>query len=77
MASLPNSWEAMRIAVRNPTGKEKLKYNDIRDLVLAKEIRRRDAGETLGSGSTLNLETRGRGNDKNSNRGRSKSRNFN
>ena len=77
LASLPNSWEAMRIVVRNPTVKEKLKYNDIRDLVLAKEIRRRDAGETLGSGSALNLKTRGRGNDKNSNRGRSKSRNFN
>ena len=67
----------MRIAVHNPTGKEKLKYNDIRDLVLAKEIRKRDAGETLGSGSALNFETRGRGNDKNSNRGKSKSRNFN
>ena len=77
LASLPNSWEAMRIVVRNPTVKEKLKYNDIRDLVLAKEIRRRDAGETLRSGSALNLKTRGRGNDKNSNRGRSKSRNFN
>ena len=77
LASLPNSWEAMRIVVRNPTVKEKLKYNDIRDLVLAKEIRRRDAGETLGSGSALNLKTRGRGNDKNSNRGRLKSRNFN
>ncbi|RVW78557.1 Retrovirus-related Pol polyprotein from transposon TNT 1-94 [Vitis vinifera] len=42
-------------------GKEKLKYNDIRDLILAEEIRRRDAGETSGSGSALNLETRGRG----------------
>ena len=70
MVSLPNSWEAMRIAVHNPTRKEKLKYNDIRDLVLAKEIRKRDAGETLGSGSALNFETRGRGNDKNSNRGK-------
>ena len=27
LASLPNSWEAMRIAVSNSTGKEKLKYN--------------------------------------------------
>ncbi|RVW20272.1 Retrovirus-related Pol polyprotein from transposon TNT 1-94 [Vitis vinifera] len=41
--------------------KGKLKYNDIRDLILAEEIRRRDAGETSGSGSALNLETRGRG----------------
>ena len=77
LASLPNSWEAMRMAVSNSTGKEKLKYNDIRDLILAEEIHRRDAGETLGSSSTLNLETRGRGNDRNSNRGRSKSRNSN
>ena len=29
LASLPNSWEAMRMAVSNSTGKEKLKYNDI------------------------------------------------
>ena len=39
LASLPNSWEAMRMAVSNSTGKEKLKYNDIRDLILAEEIR--------------------------------------
>ncbi|RVW28808.1 Retrovirus-related Pol polyprotein from transposon TNT 1-94 [Vitis vinifera] len=77
LASLPNSWEAIRMAVSNSTGKEKLKYNDIRDLILAEEIRRRDAGETSGSGSTLNLETRGRCNDRNSNQGRSKSRNSN
>ena len=57
LASLPNSWEAMRMAVSNSTGKEKLKYNDIRDLILAEEIRRRDAGETSIYGSALNLET--------------------
>ena len=28
-ASLPNRWEAIRMAVSNSTGKEKLKYNDI------------------------------------------------
>ena len=75
LVSLPNNWEAMRMAVSNSTGKEKLKYNDIRDLILAEEIRRKDVGESLESGSALNLETRGRGNDRNSNRGRSKSRN--
>ena len=74
LASLPNSWKAMRMAVSNFTGKEKLKYNDIRDLILAEEIRRKDASESSGSGSALNLETRGRGNDRNSNRNRSKSR---
>ena len=77
LASLPNSWEAMRMIVSNSTGKEKLNYNDIRDLILAEEIRKRDAGETLGFGSTLNLETRGRGDDRNSNWGKSKSRNSN
>ena len=77
LASMPNSWGAMKIAVSNSTGKEKIKYNNIRDLILAKEVRRRDACETSGSGSALNLETRGRGNDRNSNQGRSKSRNYN
>ena len=65
------------MAVSNSTGKEKLTYNDIRDLILVEEIRRKDAGESSGSGSSLNLEIRGRGNDKNSNRDRSKSRNSN
>ena len=77
LASLPNSWEAIKMVVSNSTGKEKLKYNDIRDLILTEEIRRRDASETSGSGSALNLETRGKGNDRNSNQGRSKSRNPN
>ena len=65
------------MAVSNFTGKEKLKYNDIRDLIMAEKIRRRDAGETSGSGFVLNLEIRGRGNNRNSNRGRSKFRNSN
>ncbi|RVW21719.1 Retrovirus-related Pol polyprotein from transposon TNT 1-94 [Vitis vinifera] len=41
LAYLPNSWEAMRMAVSNSTGKEKFKYNNIRDLILA-ETRGRD-----------------------------------
>ena len=77
LASLLNSWEAMRMTVSNCTGKEKLKYIDIRDLILAEKICRRDAGEISGSSSALNLETKGRGNDKNLNRGRSKSKNSN
>ena len=77
LASLLNSWEAIRMAISNSTGKEKLKYNDIRDLILVEEIRRKNAGEISGSSSALNLETKGMGNDRNSNRGRSKSRNSN
>ena len=44
LTSLPNSWEAMRMVVSNSTGKSKLKYDDIRDLILSEEVRRRDAG---------------------------------
>ena len=44
---------------------------------MAEKIRRRDASETSGSISAINLEPRGRGNDKNSNWDRSKSRNSN
>ena len=49
LAYLPKSWEAMRMTVSNSTGKEKLKYNDIRDLILTEEIHKRDAGEFSGS----------------------------
>ena len=65
------------MVVSNSTGKKKLKYNDIRDLILAEEIRRRDASENSRSSSALNLKIRGRGNDRNSNRDKSKSRNSN
>ena len=68
LAILPNSWEAMMMVVSNSTGKKKLKYNDIRDLILAEEIRRRDASENSRFSSALNLKIRGRGNDRNSNR---------
>ena len=38
----------MKIAVSNSKKKKKkkIKYNDIQDLILAEEIRRRDASET-------------------------------
>ena len=65
------------MTISNSTGKEKLKYNDIRDLIVTEEIRRRDAGEISRFGFVLNLETKSRGNDRNSNWDRSKSRNCN
>ena len=51
LASLPNNWEAMRMVVSNSIRKEKLKYNDIQDLILAKKIRKRDVGKTSRFGS--------------------------
>ena len=68
----------MGMVVSNSFGKAKLKYDDIRDLVLAEKVRKKNSGELLGSGSTLNVDYRGRGNNrdyKGSNKGRSKSRN--
>ena len=52
------------MTVSNSTRNSKLKYNDIRDLILAKEVHRRDASEFSGSGSALNLEHRDRSNSK-------------
>ena len=43
LVSLPNSWEAMKMTVSNSAGKSKLKYDDIRDLIISEEVRRRDA----------------------------------
>jgi hypothetical protein len=74
LASLPNSWEAVRMAVSNSAGKSKLSYEDVRNLVLSEEVRKKDSGETSSSGAALNLEARGRGQERNFVRGRSKSR---
>jgi hypothetical protein len=74
LASLPNNWEAMRMAVSSSTGKSNLKYEDIRDLILSEEMRRRDSSEASCSDAVLNLRKKGRGNGRNSGRGRSRSR---
>lgn len=47
MASLPNSWDLMRVAVSNFIGNQKLKFNDIRDCFLGEEVRMIDSGEPL------------------------------
>ena len=59
LASLPNSWEAIRMAVSNSVGKAKLNFDDTRDLILAEEVRRIDSGEVFGLGFALNVENRG------------------
>ena len=73
LSSLPDSWNATVTAVSSSSGNSKLKFDDVRDLVLSEEIRRRESGETSNS-SALHTETRGRTSERNSNRGRSKSR---
>ena len=60
LASLPNSWVAMRMAVSNSTRKSKLKYDDIRDLILSEEVHRRDARISNAQDQALVMENRGR-----------------
>ena len=64
LASLPNSWKAMRMAVSNSAGKSKLKYDDIRDLILSEEVRRRDAGISNAQDQAIVMENRGRNRSK-------------
>ncbi|KAL0641736.1 hypothetical protein Bca4012_102921 [Brassica carinata] len=65
----------MRAAVSNSVGTQKLKFNDVRDRILAEEVRRIDSGEASTS-SAFNVENRGRNPDRNNrSNGRSKSRN--
>ena len=75
LSSLPESWDAVVTAVSASCGKEKLKLDSVRDLVLSEEIRRKQTGTP--SGSALNTEIRGRSDSRGRNRGRSKSRNRN
>ena len=53
--SVPNSWETMRMTVSNSFEKAKLKFDDIRDLILAKKVRKIDSCDFLGSRSALNV----------------------
>ena len=67
----------MRMVVSNFVGKTKLNFDDIRDLILAKEMRTIDSGEVLGSRTALNVDNQGRGNiryERSSNRGGAKSK---
>ncbi|KAE8686024.1 cytochrome P450 71A9-like [Hibiscus syriacus] len=73
LSSLPDSLNATVTAVSSSSGNSKLKFDDVRDLVLSKEIRRRESGEASTS-SALHTESRGRTSERNSNHGRSKSR---
>ncbi|XP_021769901.1 probable L-type lectin-domain containing receptor kinase S.5 [Chenopodium quinoa] len=45
LSSLPDSWNATVTTVSSSSGSNKLKFNDVRDLVLSEEIRRRESGE--------------------------------
>lgn len=74
LSSLLLSWETMVTTIRNSFGKEKLKYDDVRNLILSESSRRRESGESMGG--TYSSESRGIRNRQkgNASHGRSKSR---
>ena len=61
LASLPNSWEAMRMAMNNYARKSKLKCDDIRDLILSEQVRRRDANIENAQDQAFVMENKSRG----------------
>ncbi|KAE8655918.1 NAC domain-containing protein 48 [Hibiscus syriacus] len=44
LSSLPDSWNVTVTAISNSSGNSKLKFDDVIDLVLSEEIRRRESG---------------------------------
>nr|KYP40338.1 Retrovirus-related Pol polyprotein from transposon TNT 1-94 [Cajanus cajan] len=73
LSSLPESWNATVTAVSSSSGSNKLKFDDVRDLVLSEEVRRRETGESTTS-SVLHTESRGRSSTRGTGRGKSKER---
>jgi hypothetical protein len=64
LASLPNYWEAMRMAVSNSAGKGKLNYDDIQDFIFNEEVCRRDAGIDNAEGQAFVTQNKSRSRSK-------------
>ena len=45
MSSLPESWDTVVAAISSSRGSEKLKFDEIRDVVLSESIRKREVGD--------------------------------
>ena len=68
------SWDTIVAAISNSRGCEKLRFDEIRDVVLSESIHKRELGYS--SGSALSIDQRGRSKTKGQNQhGRSKSKN--
>ena len=78
LASLLNSWEAMRMVMSNSAGKSKLKYDDIQDLILSEEVCMRYANIDNAQDQAFATENKSKGRSKGPNdqkfNGRSHSR---
>ena len=76
LSYLPESWSATVTAISNSASNSKLKLDNIRDLILSEDVRRKSSRESFSSssGSTLSTKTRGRTSQKGCNRGRGRSK---
>ncbi|KAL2236674.1 UNVERIFIED_CONTAM: Retrovirus-related Pol polyprotein from transposon TNT 1-94 [Sesamum indicum] len=72
LSSLPDSCDVVVTSVSTSSGKEKMKFDNIRDMMLNEETRRKQTGGS--SGSALHTESRGRPDTRGKYRGRSRSR---
>ena len=54
MSSLPESWDTVVAAISSFRGSEKLKFDEIHDVVLSKSIHKREGGDS--SGSALSVD---------------------
>ena len=69
LASLPNNWEAMRTIVSNSKRKSKLKYDDIRDLILSEKVCKRDENIDDAQDQAFVTDNKSRGRSKGGSRG--------
>ena len=78
LASLPNNWEATKVAMSNSVRKSKLKYDDIKNFILSEEVRRIDANIDNAQDQVFVTEHKSRGRSRGPNdrkfNGRSQSR---
>ncbi|CAA0822017.1 Unknown protein, partial [Striga hermonthica] len=73
LSFLPESWNATVTTVSSSSGSNKLRFDDVQNLVLSEEIRRRESGEPSTS-SVLHTKSRGRSSTKESRHIKSKGR---
>ena len=73
MSSLPKSCDIVVAAISSSWGYDKLKLDEIRDVVFSESICKREIRNS--SGSALSVNQRGRSKSKGPNNGRSKSKN--
>ena len=49
MSSMPESWDTVVAAINSSRGSEKLKFDEIRDVILSESVCKREVGDSSGS----------------------------